>query len=169
MYWVSGFYFTQSFLTGTLQNYARRHKMAIDTLKFSFEVLRETPTVAAADGCYINGLFLDGAAWDAQQNVLCEQSPKVGLQLALRGMFADYGQVLFVSVPVIWLRPCLSTEYGLKDGDYVCPVYKTSIRRGTLSTTGHSTNFVLTVVVPSSKTQDHWVRRGVAMLCQLDD
>ena len=51
---------------------------------------------------------------------------------------------------------------------YTCPIYKTLTRAGTLSTTGHSTNFVMTVELPSDKDPDHWVRRATALMCSLD-
>lgn len=50
------------------------------------------------------------------------------------------------------------------DKCYACPLYKTSARAGTLSTTGQSTNFVATLYIPSDKPTDYWVSKGAAIL-----
>ena len=75
---------------------------------------------------------------------------------------------LYEPFPVIWLDPC-----GLLDppppNSFLHPVYKVSTRAGTLSTTGHSTNFVRHLHIPAGEQgASHWVRRGVAFLCLLD-
>eukprot|EP01012_Entosiphon_sulcatum_P008694 TRINITY_DN14772_c0_g1_i1.p1 TRINITY_DN14772_c0_g1~~TRINITY_DN14772_c0_g1_i1.p1 ORF type:complete len:4302 (+),score=681.03 TRINITY_DN14772_c0_g1_i1:35-12907(+) len=153
VFWLSGFYFTQSFLTGVLQNFARRGQIEIDTLKWDFTMMDnaryESPPT---EGCYVDGLFLQGAGWDPQRKVLCEQKPRV--------QFQDF--------PIVWLRP-VRQENLREFRHYECPLYKTSERRGVLSTTGHSTNFVMTFKLPTDTADEkHWVKRGTALLCQLD-
>jgi len=97
-------------------------------------------------------MFIEGCKWNHKARLLDESDPKI----------------LYVQCPMIWFKPARSKE--LKPyPHYNCPVYKTSERRGTLSTTGHSTNFVVFIRLPSDKPQPHWIKRGVAMLCALDD
>ncbi len=52
-------------------------------------------------------------------------------------------------------------------GIYKCPVYKVLSRTGTLSTTGHSTNFVMWIELPTKEEEAKWVRGGVAAFLAL--
>ncbi|CAG9861035.1 unnamed protein product [Phyllotreta striolata] len=149
-FWLSGFYFTQAFLTGVKQNYARRYTIAIDKLTFDFEILKDTRDKAATEGAYIYGLFTDGARWDKEVNLLAELYPKI----------------LNDTMSPIWFKPILNSEFEVGTR-YPAPVYKTAERKGTLSTTGHSTNYVLPILLDTDIEISHWIKRSVALLCQL--
>ncbi|CAF97582.1 unnamed protein product [Tetraodon nigroviridis] len=155
VFWLSGFYFPQSFLTGVAQNFARKYHIPIDLLGFEFEacVTKEESSMKERpeDGAYVIGLFMEGARWDRDTMFIGE---------SLRN-------ILFDPLPIILLKPGEMASFK-HENIYVCPVYKTSARRGTLSTTGHSTNYVMSIEIPSDKPQKHWINRGVACLCQLD-
>ena len=148
------FFFPQGFMTGTLQTYARKYQVAIDTLSFEFKALREQPEEVEEgpdDGIYVHGLYLEGARWDFDNWMLAPSEKGVMFQL----------------LPMVHFLPAINHKCDSKD--YACPVYKTSVRQGVLSTTGMSTNFVVAIELPTDIHPDNWVLYGVAALCNLTD
>ena len=156
-FWLPGFFFPQGFMTGVLQMHARKYSIPIDTLNFGFavshyEVPEEVPE-PPQDGIYIDGLSVDGARWDRQAKCLEESEPGV----------------MYSPMPVIHFNPV--ANYEPPPTEYQCPLYKTSVRAGVLSTTGQSTNYVLNVSLPirEGTDEDHWILEGVSLLCMLND
>jgi dynein heavy chain len=155
-FWISGLFFPQAFLTATLQNYARSQQIAIDRLTFDFKVhdeweldgsnLKEHPDC----GTYSWGMFLEGCRWDNTIHALGPSLPKQ----------------LFVQFPLVHFIP-MNDRKGCPPSYYPCPVYRVLSRKGTLSTTGHSTNFVLDMDIPSKDAPDSWIRAGVAAFLSL--
>ena len=154
-FWVSAFFFPQGFMTASLQTYARKTQTPIDALQFKTNIkgiFEEQVEEAPEDGVNIHGLFLEGARWDFKKGTIEDSNPREPI----------------VPFPVIWLEPVDINEV-LDEGCYPCPFYKTSVRRGELSTTGHSTNFVRFHQLPSEVQADYWLRRGAALLSMTDD
>lgn len=103
-------------------------------------------------GVQVSGLFLQGAKWNDQRKHIDDSDPKISI----------------INFPIIWLEPVGHKE-RVEDKTFNCPMYKTSIRAGELLTTGHSTNFVMDIQMPSEVHPDYWIRRGAALLCMTDD
>ncbi|CAJ1374899.1 unnamed protein product [Effrenium voratum] len=140
-YWISSFYFPQGFLTSVLQGYSRGKLIPVDQLSFEF-VMQDTSDAQdlqtkPEEGIYIHGLFMDGAAWNYEDMAIDDQ---------------EFG-TMFVKAPIINFIPWqVRRDARVR---YRCPIYKTSIRAGTLSTTGHSTNFVLAIEARKLGTQTY--------------
>lgn len=137
-FWISGLMFPQAFFTGAKQNYARKYVLAIDELSYEFKVYDEVePQDVKAkpeDGVFCYGFFLEGARWNQTVHKLDESKPKQ----------------LYAEMPLIWFVPKRNREVPTT-GIYQLPIYKVLSRKGTLSTTGHSTNFVMYMEVPSDE------------------
>ncbi|MCI4395052.1 hypothetical protein PGIGA_G00176030 [Pangasianodon gigas] len=173
-FWISGFFFPQGFLTGTLQNHARKYNLPIDELNFRFNVIpayRDQAVITEAlknlgpgaeldqdqklpsieDGVLVHGMFMDSSRWDDVNMVMEDALPRV----------------MNPMLPVVQFEP--QQNYVPDPSLYHAPLYKTSARAGTLSTTGHSTNFVVTVMLPSNRPNDYWISKASALLCQLNE
>ena len=188
---LPAFYFPQGFMTAALQLHARKYKIAINTLKFSFKILSKEdqtncenwirPSSSSSsssttandegndtkeinkvvdiskydDGVLCSGMYLEGAR--------VTTSAETGtLQLE-----DQLPRQLVSELPVMHFLP--ESNHIINDSCYVCPVYKVSTRQGVLSTTGMSTNFVVSIELPRGKyTSSYWILRGTAALLNLD-
>lgn len=63
---------------------------------------------------------------------------------------SDVG-TLFYKIPQINLIPIEASKKDMNKHIFECPLQKTSERKGTLSTTGHSTNFIMPIETPIPK------------------
>lgn len=102
----------------------------------------------------LQGIFIEGGRWNRDTKCIDESMPKI----------------LFDQLPIILMTPMMKKDMReVKNDYYECPIYKTSERRGVLATTGHSSNFVMFLALPTARKPAHWINRGTACLCQLDD
>uniref|UniRef100_A0A672FPW1 Dynein, axonemal, heavy chain 5 n=1 Tax=Salarias fasciatus TaxID=181472 RepID=A0A672FPW1_SALFA len=144
-FWMTGFFNPQGFLTAMRQEITRANKgWALDRMVLCNEVTRwmkddiaQPPT----EGVYVYGLHLEGAGWDRRSCRLTDSKPKV----------------LFEMMPVIRMY---AENNGLKDPRlYSCPIYKKPIRT--------DVNYIAAVDLKTSLPPEHWILRGVALLCDV--
>lgn len=155
-FWLTGFFNPQGFLTAARQEVTRRHKAekwALDDVVLKTDALNDVDNKRIkgppAEGVYVHGLFLEGCSWDRTTKQLKEAAAKE----------------LFTPFPVLHITAVTSERakkiYGPSNGFfYDCPCY-TKPRRTDQA-------YVFTVKVPTDVHPNHWVLRGVALLCSKD-
>ena len=121
-------------------------------LEFKYMNMQQSEiTSYPEEGCYMTGMYMQGARWDQSQ---------------MKCVPALQNDTNCCKMPVIHFCP---KENARKPENCVnCPLYKTLPRRGVLSTTGHSTNFVLYMNVPTDRKERECVEWGMAMFLSLN-
>ena len=104
--WLPGFFFTQSFLTAVLQNFARKYKLPVDSLKFSYNILPDPPSAKPDDGCCIDGLYLDGGRWNSNHQCIADPQPKVIIFTHLTHRLCFMSTRVFVPFPSDYHHRC---------------------------------------------------------------
>jgi len=147
--WISGLFNPMSYLTAIKQVTARANQLPLDEMMLQTTVLN-TKNVAdfpefASAGAYINGFFLEGAAWEmgrgAEQGYLQEMILKE----------------LHPELPIMHVTAVTRAEF-VTVGMYQCPVYMTTMRGPT---------FIFTAgmkMESEDSTPIKWILAGCALL-----
>ena len=98
-------------------------------------------------GCYVYGLYLEGASWSIDQDCIVPQSPKE----------------LITELPILQIHPVEITKLKLKDTIKV-PVYITQSRRNAAGV-GH----VFDADLRTDEHPSHWILQGIAVVLNTDD
>ncbi|CAF1153283.1 unnamed protein product [Adineta ricciae] len=148
--WLSGFSIPESYLTALVQATCRKNGWPLDKSTLYTQVTEwETPedvNERAHQGCFVTGLYLEGASWDVEKRCLTRQKPKVLIQ----------------PLPVMKVIPIESHKLKLQN-TFRCPVYVTSDRRNAMG--------VGLVFEADLSTHEHiskWVLQGVALILNTD-
>jgi dynein heavy chain len=144
--WLSGLHIPESYLTALVQTTCRRKKWPLDKSTLYTKVTEMTSVDEVSekplDGCYITGLYLEGAGWDLQNAFLKPQDPKV----------------LVVDLPILQVIPVEANKLKLQD-TFRTPVYMTQGRRNAMGVGLVFEADLTTPVHPS-----HWTLQGAALV-----
>ena len=152
VFWLGGFTFPSGFLTAIVQIEARKKGLPIDSFGWNFVII-DAPDIeslgAPDEGVYISGLFLEGARYDIASDCLSDPLP----------------MELIHKMPVIHFHPSESAKKP-NEHKYICPLYTCPDRAGPSQSPSYVFPLHLNI---GSKSSDHWVKRGVAMLLSTAD
>jgi len=150
---MTGFFNPQGFLTAVQQEITRAHKnesWALDSVLLHAEVTEhEQVKNHPKEGVYVQGLFLDGAAWHANEGIT-ESAPKK--------LFSQLPVMLVTAITKATRKTLFASGTFGSHGPYECPVYKYPARTDRY--------LIFTVLLPTHHHKpSHWTLRGVALLC----
>ena len=147
--WLSGLHIPESYLTALVQTTCRAKKWPLDKSTLYTVVTKYTEgsdLQHLESGCYVSGLFLEGAAWDHDAGQLRAQDPKV----------------LVVELPIMQVIPIEASKIKLHN-TFKTPVYVTQARKNAMGV-----GLVFEADLATVEHTSHWVLQGVALCLNID-
>eukprot|EP01033_Poteriospumella_lacustris_P008676 gene8676-6241_t len=147
--WLSGLHIPESYLTALVQTTCRARGWPLDKSTLYTVVTKHTSEEglkSLESGCYVAGLYLEGAAWDHEHSVVRAQDPKV----------------LVVELPIMQIIPIEASKLKLH-GTFRTPVYVTQARRNAMGV-----GLVFEADLATHEHSSHWVLQGVALSLNID-
>ncbi|XP_058454765.1 dynein axonemal heavy chain 5 [Malaya genurostris] len=146
VFWMTGFFNPQGFLTAMRQEVTRAHKgWALDSVVLQNQITRHNKEDIhdfPQEGVYVHGLFLEGASLDRRSGKLIESKAKI----------------LYEQMPVIYIY-AINTTAGKDPRLYECPIYRKPQRT--------DQKYVGSIDFETDFNPRHWTLRGVALLCDI--
>jgi dynein heavy chain len=148
--WLSGLGIPESYLTALVQSTCRAKNWPLDKSTLYTKVTSFTNPSEIAEklemGCYVRGLYLEGASWDKSKNCLAPQHPKK----------------LVEELPILQVIPIEANRLKLQN-TFRTPVYVTQNRRNAMGV-----GLVFEADLFSYEHSSHWVLQGVALCLNTD-
>ncbi|CAF1405518.1 unnamed protein product, partial [Adineta steineri] len=147
---LSGLHVPESYLAAIMQIAARKNQWSLDRTTFYTHVTKwqniNDIDEPIQNTCLIEGLYLEGARWDIENNCLIEQTNKQLIQM----------------MPLIKIIPIETNRINMNN--YLAtPVYITSDRRNAMGI-----GFVFEASLYTKKDLSHWILNGVCLLLNTD-
>lgn len=148
-FWLSAFFYPQSFLISCKQNYSRAMEVDLSNVRFEYQIGDFGDLKVSS--VYMFGMALEGAQWDSESNCLVEQSDK-----RIRN-----------EIPGIHFIPTTKKEeLNIYEKIYNTPVYKTELRSDHRVRNAFSGNFVTEIQLGTNVEPSVWIKRGTAIVLQ---
>ncbi|KAM8866758.1 dynein axonemal heavy chain 10 isoform 2-T2 [Synchiropus picturatus] len=148
--WLSGLHIPESYLTALLQAACRKNGWPLDLSTLYTQVTRyrseEEISQKPGQGCFISGMYLEGADWDMEKGCLVRCKPKV----------------LVSELPILKVVPTESHRLKLQN-TLRTPVYTTSLRRNAMGV-----GLVFEADLLTTEHISHWVLQGVCLCLNTD-
>jgi dynein heavy chain, axonemal len=149
--WLAGLHIPETYIAALVQTACRQKGWPLDKSTLYTKVTTFSSAAEITEkprfGCYISGLYLEGAAWDLETSALKRQDPKV----------------LVTEMPLMQIIPVEASKIKLAN-TFKAPLYVTQARRNAMGQ-----GFVLEADLSSHEHSSHWVLQGVALCLNISD